>query len=177
MENVIVSLICIALMLFSGMTMSHDFLSTVDNTSVSLGELGVRAEEIMRTELLPITASQPSADYVEVTLRNNGQTKLGDFEKWDAVFQYYDTGSTYHVVWIPYTSGTPGNNEWTVEGIYLDAGGDIAEVFEPGILNPGEEVIIEAKLSPSVGTGTTNLSVVSAPNGTQTSIIFSGYSP
>lgn len=157
--------------------MSQDFLSTVDKTSASLGELSIRAEEIMRTELLPITASQPSADLLEVTLRNSGQTKLSSFEKWDVVVQYHDAGSTYYVEWIPYAAEAPGNNEWTKEGIYLDAGNKTAEVFEPGILNPGEEIIIEAKLNPSVGAGTTNLVVVSTPNGTQTSIVFAGYTP
>ncbi len=177
MENAIVSLICIALMIFGGMTMSQDFLSTMDKTSASLGELGIRAEDIMRTELLPISASQPSADLLEVTLRNSGQTKIGDFEKWDVVVQYHDTDSTYYVVWIPYTAGDPGNNEWTKKGIYLDAGSETAEVFEPGILNPGEEIIFEAKVNPSVGEGTTNLVVISTPNGTQTSIVFAGYTP
>jgi len=177
MENAIVSLICIALMLFGGMTMSQNFLSTVDKTSAGLGEQGIRVEEIMRTELLPITASQPSADLLEVTLRNSGQTKLSDFEKWDVVVQYHDAGLTYHVEWLPYTAGAPGNNEWTKEGIYLNAGGKIAEVFDPGILNPGEEIIIEAKLNPSVGAGTTNLVVVSTPNGSSTSIVFAGYIP
>jgi hypothetical protein len=177
MENAIVSLICIALMVFGGMTMSQDFLSTVDQTSASLGEIGIRAEDIMRTELLPITASQPSADLLEVTLRNSGQTKICDFEKWDVVIQYHDADSIYQVVWIPYTAGAPGDNEWIKEGIYLDAGSKTAEVFDPGILNPGEEIIIEAKVNPSVGEGTTNLVVMSTPNGTQTSIVFAGYTP
>jgi hypothetical protein len=177
MENAIVSLICIALMLFGGMTMSQDFLSTMDKTSASLGEIGIRAEDIMRTELLPITASQPSADMLEVTLRNSGQTKIGGFEKWDVVVQYHDADTAYHVVWMPYTAEVPGNNEWTKEGIYLDAGKKTAEVFDPGILNPGEEIIIEAKVNPSVGEGTTNLVVVSTPNGNSTSIVFAGYIP
>jgi len=177
MENAIVSLICIALMLFGGMTMSHDFMSTVDKTSASLGQLSTRTEDIMRTELLPISASQPSADYVEVTLWNTGQTKLSSFDKWDLVVQYHDTESIYHVMWIPYTSGVPGDNEWTQEGIYLNAGSKTPEVFDPGLLNPGEEIIIEAKLSPSVGEETTNLIVVATPNGMPASIVFAGYAP
>jgi archaeal flagellar protein FlaF len=177
MENAIVSLICIALMIFGGMTMSQDFLSTMDQTSASLGEIGIRAEDIMRTELLPLSASQPSADLLEVTLRNSGQTKIGDFGKWDVVVQYHDNDSTYHVMWIPYIVGVPGDNEWTKEGIYLDAGSKTAEVFDPGILNPGEEIIIEVKVNPSVAAGTTNLVVISTPNGTQTSTVFAGYTP
>jgi hypothetical protein len=38
-------------------------------------------------------------------------------------------------------------------------------VFEPGILNPGEEMTIQAKVSPTVGAGTTNWATVATPNG------------
>ena len=49
METAIVSVICIALMVIGGMTMSQGFLTSVDTTSAALEELGVRDEEIMRT--------------------------------------------------------------------------------------------------------------------------------
>ena len=146
MESAIVSLICIALIVLGGMTLSQSFLSSLDSSSVGLEEMSERAEEIIRTELTPLTAVQPSADTLEVTLRNSGQTKLSTFARWDIIIQYYDSGGTYHVEWLPYTEGTPGNNEWTDKGIYLDAGKATPEAFEPGILNPGEEIVLEVKL-------------------------------
>ena len=38
MENAIVSLVCIALIVFGGMTMSQGFLTSVDNSSMGLEE-------------------------------------------------------------------------------------------------------------------------------------------
>ena len=174
MESAIVSLICIALIVLGGMTLSQGFLSSMDRSSVGLEEMSERAEEIMRTELTPLTAEQPSADIVEVSLRNSGQIKLSSFANWDTIVQYYDSGDTYHVEWLSYTEGTPGNNEWTVKGIYLDVESEIPEAFEPGILNPGEEMVIQAKLDPPVGKNTTNLVVIATSNGIPASISFEG---
>jgi len=173
METAIVSLICVALVAFGGMTMSQGFLTSVDSTTGGLESMGKRDEAIMRTELNTITASQPSAELVNITLSNSGQTKLADFDKWDVIIQYYDSTSTYHVKWLPYTEGTPGDNEWEKVGIYLDAEAETPEVFEPGVLNPGEQIKIRAKLSPSVGAGTINMIVVSTPTGITTSTTFS----
>ena len=79
MESAIVSLICIALIVLGGMTLSQSFLSSMDSSSVGLEEMSERAEEIMRTELTPLTAEQPSEDTLEVTLKNSGQTKRINF--------------------------------------------------------------------------------------------------
>jgi len=149
--------------------MSQGFLSSVDSTTAGLEEISNRGEEIMRTELSTVNATLQSSSLLEVRLQNDGQTKLASFSKWDVIVQYYDSGGSYYVKWLPYTEETLGDNEWQKTGIYLDGQ---AETFEPGILNPGEEVRIKAKLNPSVGSGTTNLVVVSTPNGIPASIAF-----
>ena len=174
METAIVSVICIALIVIGGMTMSQGFLSSVDTTSAALKELGLRDEEIMRTELSPVSANTTiTGNILYVTLENTGQTKLADFNKWDVIVQYYDGDITYYTKWLPYTDEPLGNNEWTKEGIYLDTENETAEVFEPAILNPGEKIQIKAKLNPYVGEDTTNLVVISTPNGIPASISFS----
>jgi len=169
METAIVSLICIALIVFGGMTMSQGFLTSVDSTTAGLEEMSDRDENIMRTELSTVDATLTSATNLQVTLENSGQTKLASFDKWDVIVQYYADGGAYQVRWLPYTEGELGVNEWNCEGIYL---GGAAEAFEPGIVNPGEEVVIEAYLVPPVGDNTTNLAVVSTPNGIPASISF-----
>ena len=173
METVIVSIICIALLVIGGMTMSQGFLSSVDTTTLGLETVSERDEGIMRTDLSTLSATLPATNRVEVALRNSGQTKLSDFARWDVIVQYYDSGGTYYVKWLPYIEGTPGDNEWRKKGIYLNSENLTAEVFEPGILNPGEELVIEAKLNPPVGVGTTNLVVTSTPSGIPASITFS----
>jgi hypothetical protein len=174
METIIVSTICIVLVVFGGMTMAQGFFSSVDSSTLGWDTMETRDEAIMRTELSVVSTTMPTASRLEITLRNDGQTKLRDFADWDIIVQYYDDGGIYYVKWLPYTSGTPGNNQWTVEGIYQDAGSATAEAFESGILNPGEELVIRAELNPAVGASTTNLVVTSTSNGISATTTFSG---
>ena len=169
METVIVSIICIALVVFGGMTMSQGFITSVDTSTTGLGEVGQRDESIMRTELTPVSTSQPSANTLEVVIENTGQTKLANFSKWDFIVQYYDGTGTYHVEWLPYTTGALGDNEGELAWIKL---GGQPEAFEPGVLNPGEQVMVRAQLNPAVGAATTNMVVVSTPSGVTASTYF-----
>ena len=162
METIIVSLICIALIVFGGMTMSQGFLTSVDTSTAGLSEIGQRDETIIRTLLTPISTNQTNADTLEVVLENTGQTRLADFSKWDVFVHYHDGDDNYYIKWLPYTESTPTDNEWELAWIKLD-GGD--EVYEPEVLNPGEQLMLRCKLNPEVGVGTTNLVVVSTPSG------------
>jgi hypothetical protein len=173
METVIVSIICIALVVFGGMTMSHGFMTSVDAGTAGLEQVGNRNETIMRTELTPVSTnvtlvSGPSP--LEIVLENKGQTKMADFEKWDVIVQYYDGSGNYSVKWLPYSASGGGTNEWGVGWIHLDGQ---PEKFEPNVLNPGEQIMIQTWLDPSVGAGTTNMVVVSTPSGVSSSTYFS----
>lgn len=170
METAIVSIICIALIVFGGMTMSRGFMTSVDASTTGLEEVGQRDETIMRTELTPVSAAQPSAATLELILQNSGQTKLADFEKWDIIVQYYDGTGNYHAAWLPFAEGTLNNNEWEVAWMHINGG---AEVFEPNVLNPQEEIMIRAQLNPAVGAGTTNMVIVATPSGVTASTYFS----
>ena len=170
METAIVSIICIALVVFGGMTMSQGFLTSVDTTTSGLEEISNRGEEIMRTELSTVNATTPAANRLYVRLENSGQTKLAKFAKWDVIVQYYDTFGDYYVKWLPYSDGALGDNQWTKSRIYIE--NEDPEAFEPEIVNPGETIEIEAQMNPPVGSGTTNLITVSTPNGIPASIYF-----
>jgi hypothetical protein len=169
METAIISLICIALVVFGGMTMSRGFITSVDTSTAGLEEVGQRNEIILRTELSPVSAAMPSADILELIIENTGQVRLAEFDKWDFIVQYYDDAGVSHVEWLPYAE-TPGDNEWSVSWIRLDGA---AEFYEPNMLNPGEQAMLQARLSPAAGTGTTNMVVVAAPNGVTASTYFS----
>jgi hypothetical protein len=169
METAIVSIICIALIAFGGMTMSRGFMTSVDTSTTGLDAIGQRNETIMRTELTPLSTSLPSGNTLDIILENSGQTRLADFDKWDVIVQYYDDTATYHVVWLPCTEDTLENNQWQVVWIHIDG---VDEVFEPNVLNPKEQIKIRAQLSPAPGAGTTNLAVVSTPNGITASTYF-----
>ena len=172
METAIVSIICIALVVFGGMTMSHGFMTSVDTGTAGLEQAGQRDETIMRTELTPVSTNVSlvsGPDPLEIILENTGQIKMADFEKWDIIVQYYDDTGTYHVEWLPYQESGAGTYEWEVGWIRLNGQ---AEIYEPNILNPGEQIMIKTWLDPSVGAGTTNMVVVSAPSGVTSSTYF-----
>ena len=170
METAIVSIICIALVVFGGMTMSQGFITSVDASTTSLEEIGQQDETIMRTELTPVSTSQPVGNTLEAILQNTGQTQIVDFNMWDIIVQYYDSTGTYHVEWLPYTEEALGDNEWEVVWLRLDG---VDEIFEPNVLNPEEQIMIRLQLNPSVGAGTTNMLVVATPGGITASTYFS----
>jgi hypothetical protein len=173
METAVVSILCIALIMIGGMTMSHGFMSSVDTTGMGLKEIGVRDENILRTNLHVLEGQTEGQAVVYVTLKNEGQTKLSDFSKWDFIIQYYTTTGAPVVKWLPYVAGTPGSDQWTVEGIYINVGEERAEVFEPGIFNPSEEMKIEAHLSLAIQPVTSIMVNMMTPNGVSASVIFS----
>ena len=170
METAIVSIICVALIAFGGMTMSRGFMTSVDTSTTGLDAAGQRNETIMRTEIVPLSATVASGNILEITVENSGQTRLADFDKWDVIIQYYDGAGTYHIAWLPYTEDTLGDNEWEVAWIRVEGA---AEVFEPGVLNPKEQMLIRAQLEPAAGAGTTNMVVIATPSGITASTYFS----
>ncbi|HSW58614.1 MAG TPA: hypothetical protein VLH15_09440 [Dehalococcoidales bacterium] len=177
METAFVTIICVALMVIGGMTMSQGFLSSVDSTTKNIRVLSQRDQEIMRTNILIQSAHQTAPDRLMLKVKNIGQTKLAGFQKWDVIVHSQDASSQIFVTWLPYDSAGPGINSWNIQGIYLDSEGLVPEVFEPGILNPDEEMVFLCILDPQVGPNTVNLVSVSTPNGVTTSKTFFGYTP
>jgi hypothetical protein len=169
METALISIICIALVIFGGMTMSRGFITSVDASTTGLDEVGQRNEIILRTELSPVSTAMPAADTLEVIMENTGQVRLAEFEKWDFIVHYRDAAGANHVAWLPHAD-VPAANQWGVSWIRL---GGAAEVFEPKVLNPGEQIMLRAVLDPVPGPGTTNMVVVATPNGVTASTYFS----
>lgn len=174
MESVLAAIVSVALILFATLTVTQGALSTADLFSENWKAMEERSGEIARTEITITDVATASGQYVDSTVENAGSVSLGSFStRWDVIVQYYDgNNGNYYIIWAPYTSSNPpGDNQWTVEGIYL-AGTSTPEVYEPGILNPGEEVVIRFKANPVVGLSTTNRITVAASNGVTTSAIF-----
>lgn len=162
-----------ALLVLAGTTISSDYLSSWDRATGTFADLSDRNVDALQTDISTLSATVlPDRDIVEVALKNNGQTAVANFDQWDIIVQYYDDEGTYYVNWLPYVDGTPGNNQWTVKGIYISAETETSELLEPGILNPGEEIIVQVKLRPEVGTNTTNLVAINTPGGITASIHF-----
>jgi hypothetical protein len=173
METAFVSMVCVVLIVIGGMTMSRGFLTSIDSTSSNIDSISQRNEEIMRTNVQVLSASQISGNRLEATLQNIGQTKLADFSQWDIIVHNQDVSDQFHVTWMPYNPSELNSNEWNVKGIYTLA--DLPEVFEPGIFNPDEKMIIQIEIDPSVKNGSTNQVLITTPNGVTVSKSFTGF--
>lgn len=152
--------------------MSHGFMTSVDASTAGLQEISDRGDTIMRTELTPVSTNitlAAGADPLEIILENTGQTKMADYAKWDVIIHYFDDTGEYHVKWLPYVKGTSEVYEWDVGWIKMNGG---PELYEPNVLNPGEQIMLRTRLDPSVGENTTNMVVISTPSGVTCSTYF-----
>ena len=170
MATILVSIICIAMIVVGGMTLSQGILTSTDVTALSVEEISIRDGDITRTGLNAVRAAELSwPDLLRVTVVNTGQTKLASFDKWDFIVHYIDASGVYHTEWLPYTTGNLSINKWQKARIGFNGPIDF---FEPGILNPGEELVMLARLSPLPGDNTTGDVTIATPNGIYDSISF-----
>jgi len=145
MSNAIVALFVIALMIIAALTWSQAAFSSFDSVSQSLKQMAQTTQEVNRTSISIIDAQKQGAN-VEVAVHNSGEIHLAQFADWDVLVQYYDATDGYHIQRLVYTENSdPGDNEWTVNTIYSDQGMTQEELFEPGILNPGQVVLHRLK--------------------------------
>jgi len=171
MAALVVSIICIAMIVVGGMTLSQGILTSADTAATSVQEISVREGEMMRTDIDTARAAYLAwSDLLRVTLKNTGQTKMASYDKWDVIANYFDSTGNYTSRWLPHTDSTPVDNEWQNARIGLNGP---TEFFEPGILNPEEEMVILAHLNPPPGNATNGNITVATPNGIHSSISFS----
>ena len=112
---------------------------------------------------------------ISMTVRNDGETSLRVTEDWDLILAYDSSPSStgLEVIHLTYTtSASLGNDEWLVEGIYLDASESEAEEFGRDILDSSEEMIINAKLATAISTPSTNSLALSTDSGVTMSVQF-----
>lgn len=179
MESALASIIIFTVGLFAAVTLTFTHLQTQDAIWTSEQVAQEEQLERQRTEIDIVgTEIQNDGSIVRVKVRNSGHVKLADFDRWDLVVEYYTDGEdaedpdVYNVAWLPYTEAALGDMQWTVSGIYLDADNLTPEAFDPGILNPDEEMVIQAQLMPSVAMTTTNRITISSLNGINISAHF-----
>jgi len=174
MSNAIVALVVIALMLTAALTWSQTAYTSFDSISQALKQTTQITQEVSRTDIKVIDAQTQGA-FVEVSVLNSGEVHLAQFANWDVLVQYYDASGDYHISHLSYTeNSSPSEGQWTIVNIYIDESLGQKEVFEPGILDPGEVMLMRLSLAPLPGAGTTNFITVSSANGVATSAQFKG---
>ncbi len=172
MATAIVTLMSVAFLIMGISSMAQGSFKSVTVLSDAWTQMEDISEEQSRTRIEVIETSH-SPPTVDVTVKNAGSKSLEDFSAWDVLSEYYDAGGVYYTTSLTYTTAaSPGDDEWTVTGIYLDASGSVAEVFQPNVFNPEEEMVVRLKLSPAARTSSQNLLVIGTPNGVSVSTMY-----
>lgn len=172
MSNVITGLLITAILLSGVMMLSQAGIVSLRQTVDAWDGLQTRQSAILLTRI-EVTNTQINESQVHLTIRNTGQVPIRSFSAWDVFVQYYQTSGAYHVKRLTYTTeNPPGNDQWTVEGIYTDANATTAEVFQPDILDPGEYVLLYLKLVYPPRATPPNNGVIAVPNGITVSTPF-----
>jgi len=158
MENAITTILLIGLLLFGAMTVSSSSMNAIDEVADSWR---IMEQHDRNTRLTSITVAscltETGGATLEVSIRNNGNSAVADFDYWDVIVRY-SSGQTR---WLSKTDATPG---WSLNGITLASNGG-SEVIDPGILNPGEAALLIVRLDPAVVEETDNWLIFSTPNG------------
>jgi hypothetical protein len=163
MENILVTLVCITMLIVGVVTIASDSFNSIDRLIYAWKDEESLINNMRNTAITSVSSNVTSeGNRVEIVVKNDGQTDLANFKRWDVLVRYQD-GSAQ---WLPYTTDTPG---WTVGGIFLSGK---PEIYEPNIFNPMETMKLVLNLSSPVSENTTNLASISTPNGVNTEITF-----
>ncbi|MFN3973715.1 MAG: hypothetical protein ACK4K2_00315 [Dehalococcoidia bacterium] len=177
MASAVATLVSVALLLTSVAFVGNSAFTALRKLSDGWSVRESASFQIIRSRLGAVCTSS-TGPQVYVVLKNTGEVPLLHFSSWDVFVQYYENTGTYYQKRLAYTSNpTPGNNQWTVQGIYIDQESNIPERFQPNILDPQEEVKLHLRLSPSARTSSNNQVIVAAANGVSVSTFFSGTDP
>jgi hypothetical protein len=160
METTLVSLVSIALIVISAVTMTVSAFQSANKLADSWKTMEKVSSSAARTEITATAPENYSGGILDLTVINEGQINLSDFPRWDVIILFQSGTSRY----LTYADTCPpGDNQWAVKGIYMADG--LPEVFDRNILNPGEKMIVSASLIPEIGIGEMARATLATPNG------------
>jgi len=156
-----------AILIASNVFIAGELLMT-DMLTSSIKEMHDTKNEQLKTEI-EISNITANGTRIDVTLCNTGHERIREYSQMDLIVHYHPDEGGMRVVWLPYTNGTPGDDEWTVTGISPD-------LINPGILDPDENmtILIMADGGYPMKYNATNWLQITTPNGVSTSKYFSG---
>lgn len=170
MESALVSVVCVALIIISSVTMMVSSFTSVSTIVESWQQMEKEADNIRRTDISSIPPENYTGGIIDVFVSNEGETNLMSFEEWDVISRFQEGGICY----INYTDNpVPDINEWTVEGLYLSDNVSMSEIFDPDILNPEESAHLIINLDPEIAAGGTGLISISTENGVTSQCLIS----
>jgi hypothetical protein len=150
LESLFISLISVALVVVATVSMTVSLFTSTVNITDSWRKIEERSELVRRTSIVASPPVSYNGGVVVLTVANNGETNLANFDNWDVIVEYRSGQTNY----LSYTSNpVPAANEWTIEGIYLSTNTSMPEVFDIGILNGWETAKIILGLAQEIGGG------------------------
>jgi hypothetical protein len=174
--NLVVALIALASFLGVVVTLLQGSLAPQPGISSSWKQMRSTSQQAARTSLDEVDLQvQASGAEIRLAAANTGGASLHDFDRWDVIVNYRQsaTSNDFTVRRLTYTSSaSPADNQWTVAGIYRDAVDETDEVFDPGILDPDEEIALRMRISPGSATSTPGQVLVATENGVTLSAQF-----
>ena len=146
MESILPALLAVTIMLLASLTIGRSSLTSFEVLGDSWQDAEERSVELVRSDITitTITAVGPNVD---VTVRNDGATRVVDFSRMDVVVQYTGAGTSF-IKYLPFTIETTPQpaDTWRVISITND-------VIDPNVLNTGESLNIRMRLTPAPDSG------------------------
>lgn len=163
MENIFITLACIALILTSIASLASSSFQSTDMIITSIKTLENQNREILQTNIIADNVTTyNSGNNLDIQIFNYGKASIHNFSLWDIIIKYQDG----KVIWIPYSTGTPG---WFINSITINGK---PEIYGINIFDPGETLKLTVNLTPAVTKGTTNIALISTDKGIKTQIAF-----
>jgi archaellum component FlaF (FlaF/FlaG flagellin family) len=159
MESVLTTLFTAIIVIISMVTMVVSSLNSANMVSDSFRDIEERISAERGTSI-DITEAEVIEEQVFISVTNDGNYKLGQFDKWTVLLEAQN-GVTHYV---QHVEGTfPGDGEWAVQEIVLPNGSP--EVFDPGILNPWETMVLVLNVPAIFQAGFAARPIITTPNG------------
>lgn len=166
MEHSIPALVVAAILIIGGAVIAGVMGSSVDTVGDSWRDINVVSEERLGTQLTVVSTSVGNGGSdISVNISNSGRTSIYDPSRMDVIINYNGTDNERHLLWVPYSDGALQDNTWTVSAISGD-------YRNPGVLDPGEEMTIQIRISPATEDGPDRWLVISTDTGVTYSIYF-----
>jgi hypothetical protein len=164
MDTVLIALLVMMVILFSVLTLTSGWLASQRLAAAAWDEHQARALERSATALRIVEAAVQGGEII-LTVENEGSSSLAEYSRWDLILHCYTATGQYRIGSLSHAAVAPAGGEWAVEGIYVDASRHREEVYDRGILNPGEALVIRARLATPLDDEAIHLAVLGTPNG------------
>ncbi len=162
METALISIVSLALIIISSVTMMLTSFTSFSSITDSLKTIEKESDIRRRTDISVTVPQNYEGGTVELFVSNDGHINLGNFSDWD-IFIRYQSGE---IDYLDYTENSePAGGQWTLESIYLTENITVSEVFDSAILNPGESAKLLVNPGAEIPRSTYSLVTVSTFNG------------